>query len=130
MALNIIILARRDATTSWHSVLSFHPSSNTYLKTLKKGYQVYVEANYELKDADPSADPDSPAAQRQIFLRHGKCHCCHHHSNSLINCCLCFRHDQGTFTPPGSRNARRRGECIITSVHIWGRASHVVIKTL
>lgn len=66
-----IVLARREATTSWHSVLSFNPSANNYLKNLKKGYQVYVEANYELKDADPSADPDTPAAQRQIFLRHG-----------------------------------------------------------
>ena len=64
-------LARRDATTSWHSVLSFNPTVNNYLKTLKKGYQVYVEAIYELKSADPSADPDAPAAQRQIFLRHG-----------------------------------------------------------
>ncbi|KAF8529944.1 hypothetical protein JB92DRAFT_551427 [Gautieria morchelliformis] len=62
--------ARRDPTTSWHSVLSFNPGANNYLKNLKKGYHVYVEANYELKDADPSADADSPAAQRQIFLRH------------------------------------------------------------
>ncbi|KAF8528931.1 hypothetical protein BU17DRAFT_73181 [Hysterangium stoloniferum] len=61
---------RREPTTSWHSVISFSPNSNNYLKTLKKGSQVYVEAAYELKDADPSADPDSPAAQRQIFLRH------------------------------------------------------------
>ncbi|KAF8592450.1 hypothetical protein K439DRAFT_11778 [Ramaria rubella] len=63
---------RPEATTSWHSVLSFNPTSNNYLKNLKKGYQVYVEASYELKDADPSADPDSPAAQRQIFLRHDR----------------------------------------------------------
>lgn len=65
-------VARAEPTTSWHSVLSFSPASNQYLKTLKKGYQVYVEAGYELKEPDPSAEPDSSAAQRHIFLRHGK----------------------------------------------------------
>jgi len=62
--------ARPQARTTWHSVLSFNPSSNDYLRTLQKGSQVYVEANYELREADPSADPDTPAGQRQIFLRH------------------------------------------------------------
>lgn len=33
---------------------------------------MYVEANYELREADPAAEPDSSAAQRQIFLRHGE----------------------------------------------------------
>lgn len=32
---------------------------------------MYVEANYELREADPTAEPESPHAQRQIFLRHG-----------------------------------------------------------
>ena len=70
--LYVTISARPEPTVSWHSVLSFNPGANNYLKTLKKGSQVYVEAHYQLKDADPSADPDSPAAQKQIFLRHSK----------------------------------------------------------
>ncbi|KZT27043.1 nucleic acid-binding protein [Neolentinus lepideus HHB14362 ss-1] len=61
---------RREAGTTWHTVLSFHSSSNNYLKTLSKGSRVYVEANFELRQPDPTADPDSPQGQRQIFLRH------------------------------------------------------------
>ena len=63
--------ARPEATTTWHHVFSFNPGANNYLRTLQKGSHVYVEANYELREADPTADPDSPAGQRQIFLRHG-----------------------------------------------------------
>jgi len=50
--------------------VSFNPAQNAYLRTITKGSKVYVEANYELRDADPTADPSSPHAQRQIFLRH------------------------------------------------------------
>ncbi|KAI0370155.1 hypothetical protein BV20DRAFT_299857 [Pilatotrama ljubarskyi] len=57
-------------TTTWHHVLSFNPSSNNYLRTLKRGSLVYAEANFELRQPDPNADPDSPEGQRQIFLRH------------------------------------------------------------
>lgn len=64
-------LARPAARSSWHSILSFNPSSFEYLKSLHKGSQVYVEANYELREADPTAEPNSPQGQRQIFLRHG-----------------------------------------------------------
>ncbi|KAF7800113.1 hypothetical protein EIP86_011358 [Pleurotus ostreatoroseus] len=63
---------RPSSTTTWHTILSFGPSSNNYLRNLRKGSQVYVEANYELREPDPSADPDTPQGQRQIFLRHGK----------------------------------------------------------
>ncbi|KAG7097237.1 hypothetical protein E1B28_004608 [Marasmius oreades] len=61
---------RPPARTSWHRVLSFGETSNTYLKKLKKGSLVYVEANYELREPEPEADPSSPMGQRQIFLRH------------------------------------------------------------
>lgn len=64
--------ARPEPRTTWHNVLSFNQGSNTYLRTLQKGSQVYVEASYELREPDPSADPDTPAGQRQIFLRHGE----------------------------------------------------------
>lgn len=69
-------LARSEASTSWHTVLSFNPGANAYLRTMQKGWQVYVEANYELREADPAADPESHAAQRQILLRHGAS-CCY-----------------------------------------------------
>lgn len=32
---------------------------------------MFAEANFELRQPDPNADPDSPEGQRQIFLRHG-----------------------------------------------------------
>jgi len=61
---------RPPSRTSWHNVMCFNPNSFDYLRGLQKGSHVYVEANYELRDADPAADPDSPQGQRQIFLRH------------------------------------------------------------
>ncbi|KIK99686.1 hypothetical protein PAXRUDRAFT_8704 [Paxillus rubicundulus Ve08.2h10] len=62
--------SRIESGTTWHHVVSFNPAQNNYLKMLNKGTQVYVEANFELRDPDPNADPSSPAGQRQIFLRH------------------------------------------------------------
>ncbi|EKM59437.1 uncharacterized protein PHACADRAFT_170001, partial [Phanerochaete carnosa HHB-10118-sp] len=61
---------RSENSTTWHTILSFNPGANAYLRTLQKGWQVYVEANFELREADPAAGSDSPAAQRQILLRH------------------------------------------------------------
>ena len=63
--------ARPPNTSSWHTIFSFSSPSNTFLRTIPKGAQVYVEAGYELRDADPDAEAGSPQAQRQIFLRHG-----------------------------------------------------------
>lgn len=57
--------------TTWHNVLSFSPGANTYLRNLKKGSHVYVEAKYELREPDPEAPPDTPQGRRQIFLKHG-----------------------------------------------------------
>ncbi|KAI0637924.1 hypothetical protein C8Q77DRAFT_1088471 [Trametes polyzona] len=59
-----------EPTTTWHHVLSFNPAANNYLRTLKRGALVYCEANFELRQPDPNADPESPEGQRQIFLRH------------------------------------------------------------
>ena len=67
------IPARPESRTSWHHILSFNPSSKDYLRNLQKGSHVYVEANFELREPDPSADPTTPQGQRQIFLRHGTC---------------------------------------------------------
>ena len=63
--------ARLENGVTWHHIVSFNPTQNNYLRTLSKGSRVYVEANYELRDPDPNADPSSPSGQRQIFLRHG-----------------------------------------------------------
>ncbi|KAI0650145.1 hypothetical protein C8Q79DRAFT_1083258 [Trametes meyenii] len=57
-------------TTTWHHVLSFHPGANNYLRTLRRGSLVYAETNFELRQPDANADPESPEGQRQIFLRH------------------------------------------------------------
>jgi single-stranded DNA-binding protein len=54
-------------------VYSFHPSANNYLRTLSKGSRVFVEANFEMREPQAAADADSPAGQRQVFLRHGTC---------------------------------------------------------
>ncbi|KAI0080675.1 nucleic acid-binding protein [Panus rudis PR-1116 ss-1] len=56
--------------TTWHTVLSFNPSANNYLRNLQKGSHVYVEANFEIREPEPDADPDSTRGQRQILLRH------------------------------------------------------------
>ncbi|KIY45913.1 nucleic acid-binding protein [Fistulina hepatica ATCC 64428] len=61
---------RPPAATTWHHIFSFSPSANRYLQTLQKGQQVYCEANFEVREPEPSADPDTPQGQRQIFLRH------------------------------------------------------------
>ncbi|KAJ6567177.1 single-strand binding protein family-domain-containing protein [Mycena vulgaris] len=60
----------RNTSTTWHRVLSFSPSSNKYLQTLKAGSKVYVEAAYEIREPEHDADPSTPQGQRQIFLRH------------------------------------------------------------
>ncbi|THH13897.1 hypothetical protein EW146_g6375 [Bondarzewia mesenterica] len=62
---------REDTKTTWHTILSFNPGANNYLRHLQKGSHVYVEANFELREPDASADPNTPQGQRQIFLRHG-----------------------------------------------------------
>jgi len=62
--------SRGESKTTWHHILSFNPGANNYLRSLTKGSHVYVEANFELREPEPSADPESPQAQRQIFLRH------------------------------------------------------------
>jgi len=61
---------RPEPSTTWHRILSFNPSSNNYLRTLEKGSLVFVEANYEMRDPQRDAEPGSPEAQRQVFLRH------------------------------------------------------------
>ncbi|KAF7331873.1 Single-stranded DNA-binding protein [Mycena kentingensis (nom. inval.)] len=60
----------RNYATTWHRIHSFAPSTNTYLQSLKPGSKVYVEAAYEIREPDASADPTTPQGQRQIFLRH------------------------------------------------------------
>ncbi|KAF7978350.1 hypothetical protein HWV62_995 [Athelia sp. TMB] len=62
--------SRQESKTTWHNILSFNPSANAYLSKLQKGSQVYVEANFELREPEHGADPESFQGQRQIFLRH------------------------------------------------------------
>ncbi|KIM45905.1 hypothetical protein M413DRAFT_297001 [Hebeloma cylindrosporum] len=61
---------RRSSPSTFHRILSFHEGSNKYLRTLKKGSKVYVETAFEIREAEPEADPSTPQGQRQIFLRH------------------------------------------------------------
>ncbi|KAF8324430.1 uncharacterized protein EI90DRAFT_3292122 [Cantharellus anzutake] len=61
---------RPPPTTSWHKIISFSESQNNFLRTLVKGTLVFVEADYQSKEPDRSADPTSPEAQRQILLTH------------------------------------------------------------
>ncbi|KAF8485092.1 single-strand binding protein family-domain-containing protein [Russula ochroleuca] len=77
---------RPESTTTWHHILSFNPHSNNYLRNLQKGSHVYVEANLEVRDPDPAADPSTSQAQRQIFLRHGTY--CIIHPPRLLDVCL------------------------------------------
>jgi single-stranded DNA-binding protein len=63
--------ARPEPGVTWHRILSFNNSANNYLRNLSRGSRVYVEANLEVRDPDRDAEPGSPAATRQVFLRHG-----------------------------------------------------------
>ncbi|KAJ2915038.1 hypothetical protein MD484_g5396, partial [Candolleomyces efflorescens] len=60
---------RPRPTSTFHRVLSFSTTHIKYLKTLRKGTKVFVEANYEVREPEPGADPSTPRGQRQIFLR-------------------------------------------------------------
>ncbi|EFI27669.1 hypothetical protein CC1G_14594 [Coprinopsis cinerea okayama7 len=60
----------RHTASNFHRVLCFNEGASRYLKTLRKGSRVYVEANYEIREPEPGAEPSSPHGQRQIFLRH------------------------------------------------------------
>jgi single stranded DNA-binding protein len=61
---------RAESKTTWHNIVSFNEFANNYLRNLQKGSHVYVEANFEIREPDLSADPNTPRGQRQIFLRH------------------------------------------------------------
>ncbi|KAG8905884.1 hypothetical protein FRC00_012961, partial [Tulasnella sp. 408] len=56
--------------STFHRVLSFVPGHNQFLTKVPKGSLVYVEAELEVKEPDPEAEPGSFNAQRQIMLRH------------------------------------------------------------
>lgn len=60
----------RQPTVTWHKIFSFNESPNQYLRTLRKGCRVYVEATYDVREPEPNADPKSFQSQRQILLRH------------------------------------------------------------
>ncbi|KLO07493.1 hypothetical protein SCHPADRAFT_945244 [Schizopora paradoxa] len=62
--------SRPASRSSWHHIFSFNPASHEFIKNLPKGASVYVEANYELREGDSAAEPNSHQAQKQIFLRH------------------------------------------------------------
>jgi len=62
--------SRPENKTTWHYILSFNPTANNFLRNLTKGSQVYVEANFELREPEPDAEPESYQGQRHIFLRH------------------------------------------------------------
>ena len=73
----LLILCRTERPApipTYHRILCFSESPIKYLSTLKKGTRVYVEANFELREPEPDADPTTPQGQRQIFLRHGVWH--------------------------------------------------------
>lgn len=61
---------RRPSAATFHKILSFQDGTNRYLRTLKKGSKVFVEANFELREPEAGADPTTPQGQRQILLRH------------------------------------------------------------
>ncbi|KAG5653089.1 hypothetical protein H0H81_002388 [Sphagnurus paluster] len=60
---------RRPSTSTFHRILSFQEHSNRYLQTLKKGSKVYVEANFELREPEPDADPSTPQETIRVLSR-------------------------------------------------------------
>lgn len=67
----VTLTARPESRTTWHHIVSFNQGANNYLRTLQKGSQVYVEADYDVREPEHGADPRTPQGQRQINLRHG-----------------------------------------------------------
>ncbi|KAF9482029.1 hypothetical protein BDN70DRAFT_488449 [Pholiota conissans] len=67
---------RPPTTSTFHRIVSFNENSSKFLKTLRKGAKVYIEAGLEMREPEPGADPSTPLGQRQIFLRHGKLQVC------------------------------------------------------
>ncbi|KAG8801163.1 hypothetical protein FRC18_007837, partial [Serendipita sp. 400] len=61
---------RPEPGTTWHRVLSFNNNQNQFIRNLQKGTRVYVEANLEVRDPQQDAPAGTPAANRQIFLKH------------------------------------------------------------
>ena len=98
--------ARPESKTTWHHVLSFNPFIKDYLCNLQKGSHVYVEAGFELREPDPSADPTSYQGQRQIFLRHGTCSVSHlPHARLML-----YRKYPGASWPTQRDRGEYRGE--------------------
>ncbi|KAH9927123.1 uncharacterized protein BXZ73DRAFT_102711 [Epithele typhae] len=56
--------------TQWHRIVAFNSTAKEYLTTVKKGSLVFVEADYDVRQPDPEASPDTPEGQRMILLRH------------------------------------------------------------
>ncbi|KJA24592.1 hypothetical protein HYPSUDRAFT_38648 [Hypholoma sublateritium FD-334 SS-4] len=61
---------RPPSTTTFHRIMSFNEPANKYIRNLTKGTKVYVEAGFEMREAESGADPSTYQGQRQIFLRH------------------------------------------------------------
>ncbi|KAF9452148.1 hypothetical protein P691DRAFT_697651 [Macrolepiota fuliginosa MF-IS2] len=60
----------RQIVRTFHRVLCFDPSHIEFLRRLKKGSKVYVQADYTIKEPEQGADPTTPQGQRHIFLTH------------------------------------------------------------
>ncbi|KZW04186.1 hypothetical protein EXIGLDRAFT_828104 [Exidia glandulosa HHB12029] len=62
---------RPESTSSFHKIFSFSDGANNYIKTLRKGALVYVEANFELRETrETTENGEILGVQRQVFCRH------------------------------------------------------------
>ncbi|EJD53640.1 hypothetical protein AURDEDRAFT_110441 [Auricularia subglabra TFB-10046 SS5] len=63
--------SRAESTPSFHKIFSFSESANNYIKTVRKGALVYVEANIEIREnRDAGEDGVVGGVHRQVFCRH------------------------------------------------------------
>lgn len=71
MIIMLITTPERQIVPTFHRILCFDASDIEYLTRLKKGSKVYVQADYNIKEPEQGADPNTPQGQRHIFLTHG-----------------------------------------------------------
>ena len=55
---------------TFHRVVCFDVTDIERLRNLKKGTQVFVQADFSIKEPEPDTDPRTPQGQKQISLMH------------------------------------------------------------
>lgn len=64
------LLSEYRNVPTFHRVVCFDVTDIERLRNLKKGAQVFVQADFSIKEPEPDTDPRTPQGQKQISLMH------------------------------------------------------------